>query len=127
MDIIVTTPKNEIEKSKQEAEQIKEDGGGLYFRRFNRLPCLLNIGDRIFYTEDGYVRGFAVVNDIVQKNAMGCDTTGRQYPKGYYAFMDASTWKWIDPIPYKGFQGFRYFEQSFNVVGDWEDDAPEIK
>ena len=47
MDIIVTTPKNETDASKQEAEKIKKDGGGFYFRRFTRLPCNLNIGGEL--------------------------------------------------------------------------------
>lgn len=126
MDIIVTTPKTETETSKQEAEKIKKDGGGVYFRRFTRLPCNLNIGDKVFYTENGYIRGFAVVSNIVQSHTMTCDTTERQYSKGHYVVMDASSWKWIEPIPYKSFQGFRYFNQPYEIIGNWMDDAPKL-
>lgn len=126
MDIIVTTPKSEMETAKQEAKQVQKEGGGLYFRRFQRLPAQLNVGDKIFYTENGYVRGFATVSHIERQHGRGCDTTGRTYPEGYYVFMDASTWKWISPIPYKGFQGFRYFNQDFKVIGDWEDKMPSV-
>lgn len=126
MNIIVTTPKSEMETSKKEAEKMKKEGGGLYFRRFDRLPLKLNVGDKVFYTENGYIRGFAVATKIFKEEGMGCDTTGRHYPKGFYVFMDASTWKWVKPIPYKGFQGFRYFDQPFEVVGNWEDDMPAI-
>jgi len=127
MNIIVTTPVNESINAKLEAEKVKQEGGGLYFRRFSTLPKHLNVGDKVFYTEAGYIRGYALVCNIVDKLAVGkCSTTGRDYPKGYYVFMDASTWKWVKPVPYKGFQGFRYFDQDVEVVGGWEDDMPNL-
>lgn len=124
MDIIVTTPKNERLNAKKEAERILKEGGGLYFRRFSSLPTKLNIGDKVFYTEDGYIRGFATVVCIQSQLAQGCDSTGKVYPEGHYVFMDASTWKWIKPIAYNGFQGFRYFNQPYEIIGNWEDPMP---
>jgi len=111
MDIIVTTPKSEMRNAAKEAADAIAAGGGEYFRRFSlhHYPGLLNVGDRVYYVEDGYVRGFALVREIVKRDtSMRCDTTGIVWPPGVYVFMRADSWQWIKPIPMKGFQGFCY-------------------
>ena len=110
MDIIVTTPKREMANAAREAEDCKRDGGGEYFRRFpvERAPDVLP-GDRVYYVEDGYIRGFAVVKWLhLAKNSVRCTTTRRRYPPGLYIYMRASSWQWIEPIPMSGFRGFRH-------------------
>ena len=135
MDIIVTTPKAEMANAAREAEACKRDGGGEYFRRFpvDRAPQVLP-GDRVYYVEDGAIRGFAVVKRIhATARGMPCATTGRRWPPGVYVFMDATTWKWIRPVPMKGFQGFRYKtfarfpglqDHHTEIVGGWLDPKP---
>lgn len=45
MDIIVTTPKSESEKSRLEAEKCINEGGGFYFRKLHSKPKdLKNVG-----------------------------------------------------------------------------------
>lgn len=142
MDIIVTTPKSQIRTAAQEAADAIEAGVGQYFRRFNR-PVNISPGDRVFYVEDGYIRGFALVMDTTHEtDGMNCDTSGRVWPPGFFVIMDAKTWKWITPIPMQGFQGFRYARGGLNgpdtiqipanpkmfarveVVGNWLDPKP---
>ncbi len=122
-DIVVTTPKNMMETAAQEARDCIEAGGGQYFRTFRDRPRDLEVGSRIFYVEDGYVRGFAVVRWILH-GTMLCRTTGKDWGVGYHVTMSAASWKWIEPIPMKGFQGFRYCDLDFRVVGDWLDPRP---
>jgi len=110
MDIIVTTPKSQIANAAQEAADCIADGGGEYFRRFpiNQSPDI-NIGERVFYVEDGYIRGYAHASRVFQTpRCVQCDTTGRWWPPGFYVVMPADSWRWIKPIPMRGFQGFRY-------------------
>lgn len=124
-DIIITTPKSEMKTAATEAEQCIRNGGGFYFRKFATLPRNLNPGSRIFYTEDGYVRGFAVV-DSVSIGSSTCSTTGRVW-EGYIAYMRADSWKWVKPIPLKGFQGWRYFDaRGIEIVGGWRDPKPSV-
>ena len=126
-DIIVTTPKNKMEIAEEEACQCIEAGGGFYFRTFRNAPCHLGIGSRIFYVEDGYVRGFGVVSEI-KNGDMQCGTTGYDWGDGTHAIMQADSWKWIKPIPMKGFQGWRYFKaKGIKVVGNWLDPKPSVK
>ena len=112
MDIIVTTPKGQMAAAAQEAADCIRDGGGEYFRRFphGQAPTIA-AGDRVYYVEDGFVRGFAVVkhiDDLRDPAGRMCDSTGRAWGNGIYVVMRASSWQWIRPIPMKGFQGFRY-------------------
>lgn len=144
--IIVTTPKKEMANAKKEAEACIQNGGGYYFRRFGKCPRF-GIGSRIFYVEDGYVRGFAEICkmvDLSQANQSAengseaaketlqfvCEVTGKNWGSGFYAFMDAKSWKWIKPIPMKGFQGYRYFDDeaaNVEIIGGWKDPKPEVK
>ena len=93
-DIIVTTPKNKIGIAEEEARQCIQAGQGFYFRTFRNKPKNLGIGSRIFYVEDGYIRGFGTVSEI-RNGSMRCGTTGHDWGEGSHAIMQANTWKWI--------------------------------
>ena len=130
MDIIVTTPKDQAANAALEAETIRKNNGGSYFRRFSpdRAPDV-QIGDRVFYVENGYLRGFALVSRTVLHKEQRCDTTGKVWDAGFYVFMDATTWVWIDPVPMQGFQGFRYakgLRERVHLAGGWQDPKPEV-
>ena len=138
MDIIVTTPKSRMAEAAREAAACIAAGGGDYFRRFppRKWPVHLNPGDRVYYVEDGAIRGFAVVDCICDEvYARDCDTTARRYPPGLYVMMRADSWCWIRPIPMRGFQGFRYVRNELlpdgrhylEIVGFWRDPRPEIE
>jgi hypothetical protein len=126
----------------QEAADCLAAGDGEYFRRFdaNHYPSI-GQGDRVYYVEDGYVRGFCRV-DRVESRTLGCrcDTTGRAWAPGIYVFMRADSWQWIKPIPMRGFMGwraaFRYLHRPHaleeqwrgtalvEIVGDWKAPRP---
>ena len=128
-DIIVTTPKSQMKIAAEEARQCIADGGGVYFRTFPVRPRGLYPGTRIFYAEDGYIRGFAVVSEVYL-GGKTCETSGRTYGHGYNAVMPAWSWKWIRPIAMRGFQGYRYLPKELSgkgpivIVGDWKDPRP---
>ena len=115
-----------MENAAREAEDCIEAGGGTYFRRLNSRPEHLRIGDRCYYVEDAYVRGFAIVNKIEYHKGWTCETTGYDWHAGWYVEMDARSWRWIQPIPMRGFQGWRYFTQPVKILGGWREPKPEI-
>lgn len=125
--LIVTTPKSEMEISAQEAEECIRNSGGFYFRKLGKnCPKGLKGGSKIYYVEDGYIRGFGVAGSVIQKEHV-CEHTDRSWGNGWFAIIPACTWKWIEPIPMQGFQGFRYFDDSnVNIVGSWLDPKPEV-
>jgi hypothetical protein len=127
--IIVTTPKSEIENSRREAEECKKAGGGRYFRRIGDcLPRAVKAGDRIYYVEDGYIRGFCIIEELkFYRERVQCETTGNYWQPGAYAFMDATTWHWIEPIPQKGFRGYlNRGDFPVKIVGGWLDPRPDV-
>ena len=130
-DIVVTTPKSEMENAAEEAQRCIQCGGGFYFRRFVRKAKRLEALSKIFYVEDGYIRGFGTVTAINYHHGMRCQTTNQKWDEGYYALMPAQTWRWVEPIRCKGFQGFKYFKKLFpeikkvKIVGGWKDPKPE--
>ncbi|MEE9456350.1 MAG: hypothetical protein V3W11_04265 [bacterium] len=139
-DIIVTTPKSRMAEAAREAEEIKRWGGGEYHRDY-RAPRIPNVevGDRVYYVEDGYIRGFALVCKIVK--ATICTADGKP---AFRVCMDATTWKWIKPVmvtPQEVPRSFMYAEnlkryaplgrglsrESVEIVGGWLDPRPEVK
>ena len=128
-DIIVTTPKSQVERAAREVEQIKAQGGGFYFRNLGmRKPKRLATGDRCFYVENGAVRGYCLVEEVTAEPSMVCEASGAEFGPGVYVFMDATTWTWCEPIPMPGFQGWRYSTlRTEDVVplGGWLEPRPE--
>jgi len=130
-NLIVTTPKSEMENSAKEAQELIKSGGGYYFRTFKKKPKGLEVGSKIYYVEDGYIRGFGEVGGLAG-GEMRCEITDREYgdsedERVCHAIIPACSWKWIKPVAMKGFQGFRYFDDSnVEVVGRWMDTKPEV-
>lgn len=136
-DIIITTPKSEIANAAKEAADCLNLGGGFYFRSMTVKPNIIP-GDKVFYTENGYIRGFAVAERIesISSNstiggAVRCHTTGIDWPirpGGCVIIMRADSWKWLKPSPYMGFVGFRYFDGSkLEVIGGWRMPKPVVE
>lgn len=130
VDIIVTTPKSQMQAAAREADDVKRAGGGYYFRRFSAPIRNLGPGSRVYYVEDGYVRGYAkVVHTDYFAHGRVCATTGRWWEPGFYITMDATTWAWVNPYPMVGFQGWRLalpVIQNLPVIGDWLDTKPPV-
>lgn len=140
MDIIVTTPKGEMAIAAQEAKDALSGKVDFYVRAFGRIPARVNKGDKIFYVEDGYITGYAIVYGFSQ-GAVICETTQNEWHGSINIWMECKTWQWIKPIPMKGFQGFRYrvparyivagmrnnkpLSFDVEVVGNWKDSKPK--
>lgn len=127
-DIVVTTPKRLEAIAAQEARQCIEAGKGFYFRTFRAKPRFIDVGSRIYYVEQAYVRGFGTVSEIVSGD-MQCETTGIDWGEGYHAVMPAESWYWVKPIAMQGFQGWRYFDiqrGKVKTIGNWLKPKPSI-
>jgi hypothetical protein len=48
------------------------------------------------------------------------------YASAVSVVSDAKSWKWIRPSAMQGFQGFRYADFEFEVIGGWLDPKPEL-
>jgi len=114
MDILVTTPKSEIDNSRREGEAVEAEGG-FWFRTFKNRPKVFP-GDKIFFVEDGLIRGYGLIFAIEQiEESETCDNTGRLWGRPGYWIVKYNDWHWLSqPVPFKGFQGFRYVD---NIPG----------
>jgi hypothetical protein len=123
VDSVVTQPKKDRASAALEAQQRMGAGGGFYFRNLGRYkPKRVEVGDRCFYVEDNHIQGFAESTDIHDNLDMRCETKGTLYASGWYVFIDACTWKWIAPLPYSPFQGWRYVllsDDDMQITSDW--------
>ena len=123
-DIIVTTPKNRMAEAAHEAEELKAAGGGYYYREYNlRRAPWIEPGQRVYYVEDGMLRGFCVVIAWRLRRAKRrCDSV-------VVVDMYAASWKWIKPIPWKAPRSFQYapgdLRDKIEIVGGWLDPKPK--
>lgn len=124
-DIIVTTPKGEMANAAKEAADCLAAGSGFYFRTLGTIPKHFDIGGKVWYVENGYIRGYAFCSHI-ERDGATCATTGRHWLGAVRIIMAADSWKWIKPIPMKGFQGWRYFiaPADMEIAGDWKAPKP---
>lgn len=110
MNILITTPKHEINTSRKEGETVEQEGG-YWFRTFKFRPKV-EIGDKIFFTENGLIKGYGIIFDVSQADEEGeqCEVTGRTW-KGNW-IVKYHNWHWLpSPIHFKGFQGIRYIDR----------------
>jgi hypothetical protein len=130
-DIIVTTPKNQMAEAAREAEEVKAAGGGYYYRNYHgTVRPNVGVGDRVYYVEDGYIRGFCLVCSV-------CRSSQGLLSRIY---MDATTWTWIRPIPAYPPRSWRYADnfgvgaagcpltresKMIKIVGGWLDPKPK--
>lgn len=108
MDILVTTPKGEVKTAKIEGKWVEREGG-YWFRVFNFRPKV-NAGDRIYFVENGAIRGHGRIFEVARSDGERCEVTGRLWRGDWVVKYDS--WKWLEtPIPFKGFQGIRYIDR----------------
>jgi len=104
MDILVTTPKSAHQLASEEAKFVEENPDAYWFRTLRGKPNV-QIGDKVYYIDNGEIRGYGIVFDI-ESGEMECEATGRLYNGTH---LKQRKWVWLKkPIPFKGFQGFRY-------------------
>ncbi len=127
MDIIVTTPKKEIENSNEEGKWAEKNGGH-WFRVFHFKPDI-NIGDRIYFVMNGFIVGYGILMHSPYQTIDGetCDVTERVWGKDGDWVLEYNDWHWLDnQIEFKGFEGIRYVfklpeEMRNRIIGEVSD------
>lgn len=105
MDIIVTIPKSiKWEDYKKELDAVKDYSQIMNFK-VNNFPKTAK-GNKCYLCYNGNIIGWMEIVGLSEKE-FTCTTTGNKW-KGKFIERSGPFHK-IDPIPMKGFQGFRYF------------------
>lgn len=132
-DIIVTTPDSAMTEAVENTKATYTLGPTpLYFWRFPFWDApTVTPGNRVYFVENGHVRGFAEVESVASVDSpMRCAKSGITLQHGKYVYMRANTWRWILPIKRSEFTGFMYARKNgltphtIEVVGGWLDPKP---
>jgi len=103
-DIIITLPKN-IKWGDYEKELEKAKNGEIMNFKVSNFPKTKK-GNKCYICHDGYIKGYMIIYGLEEKDFI-CTTTGKHW-KGKFIQRTGDFYK-INPVPYKGFQGFRYY------------------
>ena len=107
MDILVTTPKSAHKLAAEEAKFVKENPDAYWFRTLRGKPNV-QVGDKVYYIDNGKITGYGIVFDIIT-GEMQCESTDKIY-RG--TNLKQREWGCLKrSVPFRGFQGFRYVDR----------------
>lgn len=109
-DIAITIPKSTRWEDYEEELAAARAGEVLNFkvRQFPRTEP----GRRCYVVHDGAVRGWMHISGLSEK-AFTCTTTGKRW-EGKFIERTGEFHPLEEPVPMKGFMGFRYIEEELN-------------
>ena len=110
MDIIITIPKSISWSDYQKELDAAEAGEIMNFKVSNFPKC--EVGDKCYVVYDGYIRGYMFISGMSEKE-FDCTTTGNGWSGKF--IERTGQFHYIEPIPMKGFQGFRYMNSIKSV------------
>lgn len=109
MDWIITIPQTtDWIKYLSELEDVK-DYKKIMSYRLSYQPKQMQVGDRMFITYKGNVKGWMFITGIKYKKGFICETTLKQWPDGYYVERSGPFYQVYD-IKYPGFRGIRKYQ-----------------
>jgi hypothetical protein len=117
IDLVITWPKTRPLYSYLRELSKAQDAGELINYRIARPPSdewrlqLAYRSARCFIVHDGFIQGYNRIRGIEEKgeNEVTDPITGAFWPSGWYIVREPE-WHPIEPIPMKGFRGWRYFD-----------------
>lgn len=108
--IVVTWPKKRsLESYLSELRTAEAQGKVIHFR----VPSYPTIpyGGRCYMVHDGFVRGYLITLGFSNGTGVIDPITGEIWPFGKYVVRNPH-WNPVDPVPMKGFQGWRYYDET---------------
>lgn len=108
MDIIITLPKDtKWEDYQKELDKVVHENEMMSFK-IPTIPKKANVGDKCYLCYNGFVVGYMIICGFSNKKFI-CSTTGNEY-RGNFVERTGKFYKLDQKIPYKGFQGYRYYQ-----------------
>lgn len=115
-DLAITWPKSRpLDSYKDELGKALEAGKVIFFR----VPTLpKEMCEFCFCVHDGALRGFSRIREYakVPDGVVKDPISGEYWPAGNYIVRLPFWHPLADPIPMKGFQGYRYIERPAEVA-----------
>lgn len=103
-DIIITVPKSTSWKEYEKELDVVKDYSQVLNFKVSNFPKTIP-GKKCYIVHDGTVKGWMEIVNLSEKD-FECSTTGEKW-KGKFVERSGK-FHYINPIPMKGFQGFRY-------------------
>ena len=109
LGIIVTLPQD-IEWLDYQKELLGAASGETLNFKVGSFPSKVGPGARCYLTHRGYIKGYHIISGFSEKEFV-CTTTGKRWTgrfierTGRFHYIE-------EKIPYKGFQGWRYFNMT---------------
>ncbi len=98
---------NDYEK---ELEKVADNKAIMNFK-VSSLPCKVSVGDRCYVCHRGNIIGWMEITGFCEQDDFTCTTTGRKWRAGSYIQRSGKFHYLEEPIPHKGFQGYRYIKE----------------
>lgn len=105
-DIIATLPKSIKWSDYQKELDAVKDGSSVMNFKVKSFPNT-TAGNKFYIVHNGAIRGWMEIVGLSEES-FTCSTTGKEW--GGKFVQRSGEFHPIDPIPMKGFQGFRYYE-----------------
>ena len=111
MNIVVTVPKSEIKNIADEDQHIADNPGAwMQYWSLKHIPQKLKEGERVYFIENGYIKYYHIYLGWVRD--FTCEVTNRFWP-GINLQLQYPEVPLQNPIPMRGFQNFRYLEETY--------------
>ena len=108
--ICITIPKSiKWEDYQKELAAVEDESQEMNYR-IPTLPKDVQVGDKCYICHDGYIKGWMKISFIGKRDGFQCTTTGENWDDGYYVSRTGKFHYLKEPIPMKGFMGYRKIE-----------------
>lgn len=109
MDIVVTIPRKEYRNIIKEDEEVSRlNNQAVQFWSLPRKPKDIKVGDRVYFIEKGHITCYHKFIGFIYDPV--CEVTGRVWA-GLNLLLECPFTPLKNPVPHKGFQGFRYVKE----------------
>lgn len=125
-DIVITLPsKIEWSDYEKELDMVEKEGGILNFK-VSKFPKDAMIGSKCYVIHKGFIKGYMIISGFSEKN-FKCEVTGEKWTGKF--IERKGKFHYINPVPMKGFQGFRYIHlpltESHITLKDFYEEYPD--
>lgn len=109
-NICITIPRTiKWEEYEKELKAVEDETQEMNYK-LPTIPKDVKPGDRCYICHDGFVKGWMKISSIGNKDGFECTTTGKNWDKGCYVSRTGKFHYLQNPIPMKGFMGYRKFD-----------------
>lgn len=112
--ICITIPKSikwaEYEK---ELKAVEDESQEMNYK-IPTLPKGVNVGDRCYICHNGFIKGWMKISNLQRIDGFKCTTTGKYWEPGNYVSRTGVFHYLKEPIPMKGFMGYRKLDKDYD-------------